>query len=620
MTSAGAKNEREPMAADVGHEIRDVCEQFGNDGTRLLDIVRETQVRLGYVTPEAMDAISHWTGLPRAQVAHVVTFYAFFSDEPQGRVVIRLCDDVIDRMAGYEKVLAEFENALGITLGETTGDGLITLTKTPCIGMCDQAPAALVGDVVVTRLTAEKVRRIVTGLREHGDPAQLVESYGDGNNGHPLVRSMVRNNIRRPGPILLSDENRGAAISKALAMSPAEVIRAVKTARLRGYGGAGFPTGMKWEFARAAKGDRKLIFGNADEGEPGTFKDRVLLTERADRVFAGMTVAGYAVGAHEGILYLRGEYAYLRPFLEDVLERRRTDGLLGEEIRGRNSFAFDIRIQLGAGSYVCGAETALLRSCEGGPGEPLNRPPFPVEAGYLGLPSVVNNIETLACVTKILEEGAATFSEYGIKPCSGTKLLSISGDCDRPGVYEVPLGVELSEVLELCGGEEAAAVLVGGPSGQMIGPDQFHKTISFDDLSTGGALILFGSQRSVPEIVTMYMEFFVEESCGHCVPCRVGNVLLKERLDRILSGLGEPGDLEYLEELGMTVKRTSRCGLGQCSPNSYLSSLESFRPAYEALLKADPDGFQRSFDLEESLLLAGDIRTRLSVRGEEARS
>ncbi|MFG0283117.1 MAG: NAD(P)H-dependent oxidoreductase subunit E [Phycisphaerales bacterium JB039] len=590
------------MTDSLARIVREACESFERDRTRLLDIIRAVQSGLGHVPPDAIDAIAKWVGVPRVEVEGVVTFYAFFSSAPQGRIVIRLCDDVLDRMAGYDEVRAGFEAALGVRLGQTTPDGAITLKRTSCIGMCDQAPAALINDVVVTRLTRDDTRRIVTELQEHGEPARLVRRFGDGNNAHPLVRAMVNNNLRIPGPIIFSPEVRGEAIRKALAMSPAEVIRAIKTARLRGRGGAGFPTGIKWQFARAADGDRKFVICNADEGEPGTFKDRVILTERPDRVFAGLTIAGYAIGAREGILYLRAEYAYLLPFLEDVLQRRRADGLLGRRISGKEGFDFDISIRLGAGAYICGEETALINSCEGRRGEPRNRPPFPAQHGYLGCPTVVNNVETLACVTRILESGPAAFSECGTPESSGVKLLSIAGDCTRPGVYELPLGVSLGAVLEMCGGENAAAVQVGGASGVMVGAGEFHRRICYDDLATGGAIMVFGPERSVPEIVSHFMAFFAEESCGYCAPCRIGNVLLKERLERIVQGRGEPDDLDDLRHLGQVVKATSRCGLGQTSPNPVLSSLASFRPDYEALLRRPRDGARRSFDLSGAVL------------------
>lgn len=601
------------MSEDVRRVVDAACEAAGRDPTRMMDIVREVQAELGHVPGGAIDRIGEVVGRPRVEVASVVSFYSFFGDQRKGRVVIRLSDDILDRMEGYGDVLAAFEDELGITLGETTADGAFTLERTACIGMCDQAPAALVNDVPVTNLSSDLARRIIHELREHGEPRRLVHRVGDGNNGHPLVHSMVENNVRRSGPIVFSEENRGEAIRKAISMSPAEVIRAVKTARLRGRGGAGFPAGMKWEFTRAAPGDHKVVICNADEGEPGTFKDRVLLTELPDRVFAGMTVAAYAIGAREGIVYLRAEYAYLKAYLDDVLDNRRADGLLGPSVMGKEGFDFDIRIQLGAGAYVCGEETALISSCEGARGDPKNRPPFPAQKGYLGHPTVVNNVETLCCVTKILEEGPATFCEYGTAQSSGTKLLSIAGDCDRPGVYEVPLGVPLRDVLRLCEGEHAQAVQVGGPSGRMVGPADFDKVICYDHLATGGALMVFGPERDLLEVVSAFMEFFVDESCGYCTPCRAGNVLLKERVDKIIEGKGEKADLGYLVELGMTVKATSRCGLGQTSPHPVLTSIENFREVWESRVAEGGDGFRRDFDLLDSVKMAEGLVGRKSV-------
>lgn len=578
-----------------------------------MDIVQEVQTRQGCVDDEAIDGIARALSVPRVRVAGLVSFYAFFSAEPKGKVVIRLCNDIIDRMHGSARSAQAFFDDLGIGFGETTPDGRISLESVPCIGLSDQAPAALINDVPVTHLTSDAAHDIVAALRSHMDPQRLIKSFGDGNNSHPLVRSMVRNNIRLPGPILFSPEVRGEAIGKALAMSPAEVIRTIKTSRLRGRGGAGFPTGMKWEFCRAAEGARKVVVCNADEGEPGTFKDRVLLTERADRVFAGMTIAAYAIGADEGILYLRAEYAYLRAFLEDVLASRRRDNLLGQDILSRKGFSFDVRIQMGAGAYVCGEETALLSSCEGLRGDPKTRPPFPAQKGYLDRPTVVNNVETLCCVTKILDEGPAVFGGYGSAGSSGTKLLSISGDCTAPGIYEVELGITLAEVLKGAGAEDAIAVQVGGPSGHLVGPKDYGRKICFDDLATGGSLMAFGPGRDVLKTAHCFMDFFIHESCGYCTPCRVGNVLLRERLERIMNGQGEPGDLDYLQELGNTIKATSRCGLGQTSANPVLSSLANFRQLYEALVRPDSEGLKRSFDLKAALREAEGIIGRESV-------
>ncbi len=602
------------MSENLQAAIKEICQACGNDRRRMMDIVRAVQDKFGCVSGEAMSLIAKAVDTHRVEVESVVSFYAFLSERPKGKVVIRLCNDIIDRFSGMDRVAKAFSDELGIGFGETTPDGKISLEYTPCIGMCDQAPAALVNDVVVTELHESAARDIVRGLKQHMDPTKLVHRLGDGNNADPLVQSMVHNNIRKQGPKVFSPINRGEGIRKAVSMTPTEVIRAVKTGRLRGCGGAGFPTGMKWEFTRAASGDKRYVICNADEGEPGTFKDRVILTERPDRVFAGMTIAGYAIGADEGILYLRAEYAYLRAYLEDRLQKRRDEGLLGKNVCGKQGFDFDIRIQMGAGAYVCGEETALISSCEGLRGDPKNRPPFPAQKGYCGCPTVVNNCETLCCATKILEEGPATFNEHGSEGSSGTKLLSISGDCKSPGVYEVPFGTKISELLEMAGAEDPIAIQVGGPSGQMLGPDGFNRVICYDDVPTGGAFMVFGKDRDLLEVVDTFMEFFIEESCGYCTPCRTGNVLLRNCLEKIRAGHGEPSDLDYLEELGQSVKTASRCGLGQTSPNPILTTLKNFRSVYEGLVKENTSGLQQSFDIREATSQASAIRERQSVQ------
>lgn len=605
------------MSTTQKRTVPSICESFGGDRSRVMDIVLEVQDAFGCVDVDAIDTIAKATGAPRVDIESVVSFYSFTNRQPKGRVVIRLCNDVPDVMAGALEVAKGLEEELGIRFGETTPDGMFTLEWTSCIGMSDQAPAALVNGLVMPSLGPGTARRGVQVLRERKniDNLQeiLIRDYGDGKNSHDLVRAAVRNNIRHPGKVIFGRTDSEEGLEKALAMSPAEVIREIKTARLRGRGGAGFPTGMKWEFTRAAGGDERTLICNADEGEPGTFKDRVILTERPDLMFEGMTIGGYAIGAKTGLLYLRAEYSYLRKYLEHVLERRREEGLLGQNICGKQGFDFDIRIQMGGGAYICGEETALISSCEGLRGDPKTRPPFPAQEGYLGTPTSVNNVETLCCAARILEMGSGWYSSIGSAGSTGTKLLCISGDCKRRGIYEVPFGTTLQEVFDLCGAEEPMAVQVGGPSGQMVRPDDYRRDICFDDLATGGSIIIFGPRRNPLEMASQFMGFFIEESCGYCTPCRVGNVLLKERLDKILDGLGEISDLDYLEQLATTIKTASRCGLGQTSPNPVLSTLEKFRSLYEGLLREPEEGRQRGFDIQTALSQAQELTGRESV-------
>ncbi len=588
------------MSENLETKIKSICAEVGNDSSRMMDIVCKVQDELGHISDRAIDLIAQEVKTPRVEVEGTVTFYSFLSKEPKGKFVIRLCDDIIDRFHGVEKVAEAFKKELGINFGETTSDGLFSLEYTPCIGMSDQAPAALINNEVLTYLSTDSVADIINTLKKSGDPKKLVHRVGDGNNEHKLVQSVVHNNVRRKDQIIFSDYKDNVGLEQALAMSPVEVINEVKTARLRGRGGAGFPAGMKWEFTRSAPGDRKYVLCNADEGEPGTFKDRVLLTELPDRIFEGMTIAGYAIGAEEGILYLRGEYAYLRNFLNSKLEERRKNGLLGKNILGKK-VTFDIRIQMGAGAYICGEETSLISSCEGKRGDPKNRPPFPPQKGYMGYPSTVNNVETFCAVVPVMAKGAGWFAELGSKGSAGTKLLSISGDCQRPGVYEFPFGITVRGLLKEVGAEDAQALQIGGPSGQLISSADFEKTICYDDLATGGAIVIFGPDRNILEIADYYMEFFIEESCGYCTPCRAGNVLLKQYLNKVMEGKAEASDLDEIETLGNTVKTASRCGLGQTSPNPVLTSLKNFRPEYEKLLKENKKRFRLDFDIHEAL-------------------
>ncbi len=581
--------------------VEDICQRYACDRTRMLDIVLAVQQRLGCVSTEAIEVIAREVNTERVEVESVVTFYAFLSVKPQGKVVIRLCNDIVDWRKGYEAVADAMAKELGVTMGETTADGAITLTHTPCIGMSDQAPAALINNVVVPNLTPERARQIVRDLRRHLDPAQLVTMVGDGNNAHPLVHSMVRNNIRRRGPVHLDGFESGHALQKTLDRTPDLVIAEIRASRLRGRGGAGFATGQKWEFARNAPGEQRYVLCNADEGEPGTFKDRVLLTECPDQVFEGMTIAGYALGSDSGIVYLRGEYAYLRPFLESVLEARRQHGWLGKAVGGKQGFDFDIRIQSGAGAYVCGEETALISSCEGLRGDPKNRPPFPAQSGYHGCPTIVNNVETFSAVSRIMEKGAEWFASMGSERTTGTKLLSICGDCRKVGVYEVPFGITARELLDMAEADNPGAMLIGGPCRQMIGPERYGGQICYDDLATGGAILIFNRARNKLEIAERYLDFFIEESCGHCTPCRVGLILLKQAVHKVVSGAGVPADLDYMRRLANVIVQTSRCGLGQAAPNPVLGALQTFN-AYADLVGEKKSGLLPTFSLSKAVV------------------
>ncbi len=380
-------------------------------------------------------------------------------------------------------------------------------------------------------------------------------------------------------PMTMASIEPDAGLRAALALDAAGVIATMKESGIKGRGGAGFPTGLKWEFAAAAPSvdGRRYVVCNADEGEPGTFKDRIILDEWADLVFEGMTIAGYAVGATEGYLYLRGEYAYMVPAIEACLERRRAANLLGAGIQGVKDFSFEIHVHLGSGAYVCGEETALIESLEGKRGEPRNRPPFPVAAGLNGAPTTVNNVETFAWAAAIMANGADWFSAIGTEKSKGPKMFSVSGDVTKPGVFEFPLGISIRDLLVAAGGEDAKAVIIGGASGQCIPSAEFARNVCYEDVCTGGAVIVVGPDRDLLDVAENIQEFFADEACGQCTPCRVGNVRILEGIRALKDGACSEKRLLDLTALGGTMQIASKCGLGQSAPNVFLSIVKHYQ-------------------------------------------
>lgn len=588
-----------------------VIAKFNQDPTRLMDMLLEIQQEFHHIPAEAVKALASALKMSEIDIRQVISFYHFFTEASAGKYAIYLNNSAVAEMMGRKEVALAFEKEAGIAFNTVTDDGLIGLWETSDIGMNDQEPAALINGIVFTRLTPSKVKELIAGFRAGRSPQELVAKYGDGENSHPKIKAMVHNNIIRKGAVLFTDYEVGMAIRKAVNMPPEHVIDEVKNSNLRGRGGAGFPAGMKWEFCRKAKSEVTYLVCNADEGEPGTFKERVILTEMPKLLFEGMIVAGYAIGAREGILYLRYEYAYLKNYLEYILQQMREGNLLGRNIAGKQGFNFDIRIQLGAGAYVCGEESALIESMEGKRGEPRNRPPFPVQKGYLDKPTVVNNVETLCSVVKVLINGPLWFKAMGTRESAGTKLLSVSGDCKNPGIYEIEWGTTLRELLEMAGATSVQAVQVGGPSGVCVNPMQFYRTISFEDLATGGSLIVIGKHRNLlREVVVNFLDFFIEESCSSCVPCRSLTVILKNKLMKILEGKGSKKDITELQQWSRYMKQANRCGLGQTAANPVLSTIENFRHLYEDLITT-PEEFVSTFDMEKAVTESCDYVGRI---------
>ena len=587
--------------------IRQIVERHLGERRQLLAILHDVQHLYRSIPDEAITMVAEEMDLPRVHVEGTATFYHFFSREHRGLTTIYLNTSATSEMAGCTAAAAAFEEAAGTTFGSTAADKSIGLYTTSCIGMADQEPAALINDVVFTRLTPTRVHQIVSGIRAGRPVADLVGALGDGQNGSPAIRAEVQNNIRQPGPVFFAPYQSGNAMARALDASSLDVIEIVKRSGLRGRGGAGFPTGLKWAYCRATEAESRYVLCNVDEGEPGTFKDRVLMTERAEQVFEGMAIAGYAIEARRGIVYLRAEYAYLRNHLEQVLQSMRERRQLGRRIQD-SLFSFDIRIRMGAGAYICGEESALIESAEGKRGTPRNRPPFPVVSGYRRRPTIVNNPETFAAAARIMTEGADWFRAMGTAASPGVKLLSVAGDCARPGIYELEWGVTVSDVLQRSGAVDTLAVQVGGPSGTCVSPRQFNRRLCYSDLGTGGAFTVFGDHRDLLSIVHNHMTFFVNESCGFCVPCRAGTTLLLKSLEKIMVGNGTVADLDAIVHLGRMVRTASRCGLGQSAPNPLLTTLENFADFYRDKVRTDVDyvsQFNLDYATAESNVVAG---------------
>ena len=577
--------------------------------TRLLQILREVQDEFRHVPNEAMELIALSLGVPRTQVQGVTEFYSFLSTEPRGEFHILISDSISDHMLGSREVMAYLCEKLRIAPGTTRPDGRVSVDYTSCTGLCEQGPAGLVNGLALPRLDRQRIDRIVDLIDQDIPLAQWPREF-----------FTVLDNIRKKGLLLDQTFVHGSALKWSMMRGFDSTFAEIEKSGLRGRGGAGFPTAWKWRFCFEGPDELavcpvdederpvRYVVCNADEGEPGTFKDRVLLQRHAHEVFEGMTICAAVVGARQGFLYLRGEYLYLRPHLEAVLEARRRQRLLGENILDRPGFDFDIEIHLGAGAYICGEESALIESLEGKRGVPRNRPPYPVTHGYLGKPTVVNNVETFAAAAQIALRGSSWFVAHGTEKSKGTKILSICGDCERPGIYEYAFGTTIAEILRDCGARNTQGVQVGGPSGTFIGEREFNRMLAFEDLATGGSFMVFDQTRDVLAIARNFTHFFAHESCGFCTPCRVGTSLLKNELDKICAGHGTAGDLVELTGLCNLIKRTSHCGLGQTAANPVLSTLERYPEVYEARLKAI--SFQPGFDLDGELEIARQLTGR----------
>ncbi|MCB1875389.1 MAG: NAD(P)H-dependent oxidoreductase subunit E [Chromatiales bacterium] len=586
-------------AASVTHPPSPSEHALARQGSAPLDLLQilvDLQSSQGCLSAEVLEEVSHALSMPLAQVRGVAEFYHLFSRYSPCRYRVLFADNVIERLAGMESLLIRLCEHLGIDPGKVRCDHRVMVGTTSCIGLSDQGPAALVNGLPITRLDAQRI----DAMAEHIEQTIPVGDW-------PSEWFQVTPNLLRADHLLAEPWEVGAALGVLARQGAAEVLDCLDQARLRGMGGAGFPTASKWRSCRDTPADRRFVVCNADEGEPGTFKDRLLLQSHAHQIIEGMTLCAAIVGANHGVIYLRGEYAFLLPGLLGVLEQARQSERLGTIIRGFPGFSFDISVEVGAGAYVCGEESALLESLEGRRGNPRIRPPYPTQRGYLGAPTVVNNVETFAAAARIVANGEEAYRLAG-RGEPGTKLHSVSGDCPRPGIYELPAGTPVRELLELCGAQDTGAVQVGGAAGTLLSPAEFDRRLGFEDLPSTGSFMIFNRRRDPINVVQRFTHFFAEESCGFCTPCRVGTALLRDLADKLFQGRAAPRDLDDMHRISRLLKSTSLCGLGATAPNPVLDLLHRFPAQVQArLCRADQ---QPAFDLDAALAPARALTGR----------
>ena len=583
-----------PQPGAVASTVHEVIVRHRADPGDLLQILRELQAVFTHIPDEAARAVATGLWLPLTEVKGVIDFYSFLYDSPRGEYDLLVSNCIIDEFRGSGRLAEGLCRRLDVKLGTMRPDGRVSVAETSCTGLCDQGPGLLVNGYAMPTLSEERIDSM----------APLIERQVPLSEW-PSAWFHIDDGLRRKDRLLATDLPPGAALRAAIARGGNVILDSLKRSGLRGLGGAGYPAALKWQASATAPGAERVVVCNADEGEPGTFKDRLLLQNYGDLVVEGMTLCARVIGARRGFVYLRGEYLCLLSDLEELLERRRRAGLLGRDIFGMPGFAFDIDVHVGAGAYICGEESALLESLEGKRGVPRKRPPFPVTHGYRQCPTVVNNVETFAQAAQIAVHGSRWFRQRGTAGSPGTKLISVCGDCVRPGIYEYPFGTSVAEVLADCGASAPQAVQIAGPAGQLVPPGEFNRRLVFEDLATGGAFMVFGGERDLMAVVRNFTRFFVHESCGFCVPCRIGTSLIKDLMEKVCQGHGSALDREEIRRLAHLVQKTSHCGLGHTAPNAVLDTLEKFPELWRDRLKVP--AFEPAFDLDGALAAARQL-------------
>ena len=553
---------------------------------RLLPALHAAHARIGWISEGALNHICERLSLPPAEAYGVASFYAMLSTSPRPPKVLHVCDDIACRTYGAEALCSTLERTVGQP-GQPTAGGSATWLRSPCLGQCDRGPNVLcqragrnLAEWTIDHATADAVKATLTSPDDGIPPREAPQVFAD------PVRLLRR--VGRANPASLEAyraHGGGRALRRALSMTPADIIREVADAGLVGRGGALFPTSRKWEAVARASATPHYLVCNGDESEPGTFKDRVLMEEDPFALLEAMTIVAYATGCEQGYIYTRKEYPLAAERIATAIAESRAQGLLGDAIDiDGTRMRFDVELRRGAGAYICGEETALFNSIEGFRGEPRNKPPFPVESGLFGKPTVVHNVETLAHVVEILAGGAVAFKEVGTPRSTGTKLFCVSGCVTRPGLYEVPFGTPLRALVERAGGVRGGrplqAILLGGAAGVFVGPKDLNMPLSIEGASAiaatigSGVVMLFDDRVDLKDIVMRITRFFRDESCGQCVPCRIGTMRQEEIVHSLATATARVTDgLALVDDLARVMRDASICGLGQTAASAVQSAI-----------------------------------------------
>ena len=582
-----------PESVDLA-PLHAILAQFAGAGrTALLPVLQAAQAHYGYLPEAVAAAVGRSLGVPLADVHGVIDFYALLYREPVGRTVIRVCTDPSCALRGADSVLDAACAKAQVAVGETSADGAYTVERSPCLGQCNAGVSVNVTygqparAITYAHVTPDALDDIFAARgRTTGSPYWTYDYVG----GDLCIVTPLCGRGRRTRLLEYQAVGGMQALAQALTrMTPADVIAALKQCALLGRGGAAFPAWVKWEGAAQATGTPKYFVVNADESEPGTFKDRILLEGDPCRIIEGALIGAYAVGASKIFFYVRGEYPLAIERLHEAIAECREAGYIGPNVLG-TAFSVEVEVREGAGAYICGEETALLESIEGKRGFPRVKPPFPVSQGLYGKPTAINNVETLAKVPYILVHGPESFSALGTDQSTGPKLVCLSGDVVRPGLYEIHFGITLRRLLEdLAGGVvgDLQAVLIGGASGAFATPAQLDVKLTFEDLRAAGltlgsgAIMVFNQTRDLRDILLRLGRFFAHESCGKCYPCQLGTQRQFEILERLAHRTSTPGDRERLQDVGWTMTDASLCGLGQTAASAVLSAMKHWPQLFE---------------------------------------